>query len=134
MELALRRHALTLGGTRPLIARLPPRRLQDAASPPRARLVVSAARLSRGADQALHHLSRLTWLTPAELETALAHVPAVLPLVEPYKSTLQALKGFGVEARPIWPLRGWHVLSAEAALRPRSTIRLFQYSVAWCHS
>jgi Protein kinase domain len=116
MELALRRHALTLGSTRPLIARLPPRRLQDAASPPRARLVVSAARLSLGADQALQHLSRLTWLTPAELEMALAQVPVVLPLVEPYKSSLQALKGFGVDARPIWPLRGWHVLSAEAAV------------------
>jgi tRNA A-37 threonylcarbamoyl transferase component Bud32 len=116
MERALRRHALALGGTRPLVAKLPPRRLQDAASPPRARLVVSAARLSLGADQALQHLSRLTWLTPAELEMALARVPAVLPLVEPYKSSLQALKGFGVEARPIWPLRGWHVLSAQEAL------------------
>jgi hypothetical protein len=47
---------------------------------------------------------------------ALAHVPVVLPLVEPYKSSLQALKAFGVDARPIWPLRGWHALSAEVAL------------------
>src|SRR5207248_902133 len=100
----------------PLLAKQPPPRFLPGAAPPRARLVVSAVHPSRGGAEMLHHFSRLTWLAPAELETALAHLPAVLPLVEPYKSSLRALQGFGVEARPIWPLRGWHALSAEARL------------------
>ena len=59
-------------------------------------------------------------------------MPVVLPLVEPYKSSLQALKGFGVDARPIWPLRGWHVLSAEAALTLEAEDRVAVDDTAAC--
>lgn len=122
MELALRRHALSLT-VAPRAAMLalptPPASSGDEEpAPPAARLVITAVRPSSDPGEALYHLARLTWMAPAEIEAALAHLPAILPLVEPYKASLRLLKSRGIEARPVWPVRGLHALdeAAEKAL------------------
>lgn len=113
MEMVLRRHLVTLTGT--TRARTPadtPPEAQGVPVDPGARLVISAVRAAGGRDEVMYHLMRLTWMSRRDLERALATLPTVVPLVEPYKASLRVLKGLGVEARPIWPLRGMHTLDA----------------------
>ena len=114
MELALRRHVMS-GGPSPR-----PRQSESAAEAAGtrtttcARLVVTSIRPLTGRDEIVQHLMRLTWMTRDSLDAALSALPAVLPLVEPYKSSLLVLKGLGLEAAPVWPLRGMHTLDSEA--------------------
>lgn len=116
MELALRRHIVTL------TARPRPRADEGAGSESDAglvetggRLVITAARLAGRRDEVMYHLRRLTWLTQRDLDSKLADLPTVVPLVEPYKSSLRVLKGLGLEGRPVWPLRGLHALDEQLA-------------------
>lgn len=110
MEMVLRRHIVALSGAvRQRTTVEPPTALCDLAEV-RARLVIRAMRATGNRSEVIHHLMRLTWMPWPQLEGALSALPVVVPLVEPYKSSLRVLRGLGVEAHPIWPRRGMHAL------------------------
>ena len=135
MELALRRHALSLtAAPRPTVLAIAAPSPDDGeeAAAPAARLVITAVRPSSDPDEALYHLARLTWMAPAELEAALAHLPAILPLVEPYKASLRLLKSRGIEARPVWPLRGLRPLDEAMEKTLARECRVSLYDPASC--